>query len=158
MTSQLKLETCRTNGAKSRGPKTPEGKGISAGNSLRHGLLSRCVVLDGEDQALFDQLLDNLFDEMNPQSETDCQLVENLAVTRWRLLRLWALEKATIENELENHHHLDPAKRTAKAFDVLSNNSRTLDVLTRYETRFDRQYHRALKHLPTKRPSPGDTK
>ena len=153
MTSQLKIDTCRINGAKSHGPITPEGKEISARNSLRHGLLSRSVVLEGEDPALFDQLLERLIAQMSPATETDWQLVENLAVTRWRQLRLWALEKATIEIELENHQHPTPptpVKRTAKSFDALSNNSRTLDVLTRYETRFDRQYHRALKHLSAK--------
>jgi hypothetical protein len=147
MSSQLKIDSCRANGAQSRGPITPEGKQISARNSLQHGLLSRSIVLDSEDPALFDQLLNSLIAEIDPQTETECHLVESLAATRWRQLRLWALEKATLENELENHHHPSPAKRAAQAFHALSNNSRTLDVLTRYETRFDRQYHRALRHL-----------
>ena len=152
MTTKLKLETCRRNGALSRGPKTPEGRAISSRNSLQHGLLSSSIVLEGEDVALFNRLLETLTSEINPQTEIECHLVENLAVTRWRQLRIWALEKATLENEQENHlQHADPAKRTAKAFEALSNSSRTLDVLTRYETRFDRQYHRALKHLFAKR-------
>jgi len=153
MTSQLKIDTCRANGAKSRGPTTPEGKQISAGNSLRHGLLSRSIVLEGEDPALFDQLLKNLILEMNPQTEVQCHLVESLAATRWRQLRVWALEKATLEIELDNHQHPSPVKRTAQAFHALANNSRTLDVFTRYETRLDRQYHRALRYLsPPKEP------
>lgn len=147
MTSQLKIDTCRANGAKSHGPVTPEGKQISARNSLRHGLLSRSIVLEGEDPALFDQLLNNLTLELNPQTEVECHLVETLAATRWRQLRVLALEKATLEIELENHQHPSPVKRTAQAFHALSNNSRTLDVLTRYESRFDRQYHRALRRL-----------
>lgn len=151
MTSQLKIETCRRNGALSKGPKTPEGRAISARNSIQHGLLSTSIVLEGEDATSFTQLLETLTSEFNPQTEIECHLVETLAVTRWRQLRIWALEKATIENEQQNHSHPDPAKRTAKAFEALSNNTRTLDVLTRYETRFDRQYHRVLKHLISKR-------
>ena len=44
MTSKLKSDTARANGAKSHGPVTQMGKSISARNNTRHGFLAR---LDG---------------------------------------------------------------------------------------------------------------
>ena len=38
MSSQLKSETARTNGAQSNGPVTPQGRATSSRNSLRHDL------------------------------------------------------------------------------------------------------------------------
>jgi len=45
MPSDLKSETSRINGAKSHGPKTPEGKETSSQNSLKHGFTSRKTLI-----------------------------------------------------------------------------------------------------------------
>ncbi len=49
MTSDKKAEANRRNALKSTGPRTPEGRNAVRLNALRHGLLSREVLLPGED-------------------------------------------------------------------------------------------------------------
>ena len=50
----LRAEASRRNGAKSCGPKTPEGKARSAQNALKHGFRAqKHMVLPGEDAAEF---------------------------------------------------------------------------------------------------------
>ena len=56
MPSQLRSDTARANGAKSRGPKSTETKEKSSRNSLRHGFTSRhTILLECEDE---DEFLD----------------------------------------------------------------------------------------------------
>jgi hypothetical protein len=50
MTSTRKSEANRRNALKSTGPKTPEGQAVVRFNALKHGLLSREVLLPGEDE------------------------------------------------------------------------------------------------------------
>jgi hypothetical protein len=146
MSSQRRIQSSRANGAKSHGPVTPEGKQKSSRNSLQHGILARHVVLDDEDAQSFDGLVCGLVAEFSPQTPAQLALVETMAVARWRLGRIWCIERETLQSEIEKHDP-DPITYPARAalgFRDLANNSATLDLLSRYEFRFDRQFARAL--------------
>ncbi len=62
MGTPLQDEANRRNGRLSRGRKTPGGKAVSAKNALKHGLLSREVLLPDEDNGVnsFDYLTELL--------------------------------------------------------------------------------------------------
>ena len=57
MSTEKQIAANRANGARSRGPKTPEGKARAARNSTRHGLLARSILREGESRDRFDHLL-----------------------------------------------------------------------------------------------------
>ena len=149
MSSQRRIDSSRANGAKSRGPVTAEGKRKSSQNSARHGLLAQCIVLEDEVPERFHELLADLIREHNPQTETQLGLVETMAMARWRVMRLWAIEREVIEEEIDRTPPGEngPAARAGLAFRTLADNGRVLDLLNRYESRLDRQYARALNLL-----------
>ena len=66
MTSEKQAQANRRNALKSTGPKTPEGKAAVRHNALGHGLLSRDVLLPGEDEAALMELGEHLRDELQP--------------------------------------------------------------------------------------------
>jgi hypothetical protein len=149
--SEKQLAANRANALKSKGPKTAEGKRNSATNSTRHGILANAVVLKGESRDRFFALLNSLNAEFNPQTPSERVFVEKMAVAHWRLLRLWAVETAGIEREVarQTGETLDenaPA-RAGLAMQSIADKSRHLDLMSRYEHRFDRQHYRALEGL-----------
>ncbi len=94
MRTEAQREASRINGAKSRGPKTPEGKAITRFNGLTHTLCAAQAVLPGEDPAQFQAHRDALFDDWRPMSYTRSLLVERLAIASWRLRRAVLSESA----------------------------------------------------------------
>jgi len=149
MSSERRIRASRANGAKSRGLKTPESKARSSKNSLRLGLLARTVVLEDENLQSFTDLLIAVARDLDLQNEIERALAENMAISRWRLQRLLALERATLKIEMDKHDPAaqDPATRAALAFRALSDESHSLDLLNRYEARIDRQFARSLNLL-----------
>jgi hypothetical protein len=82
----------RDNSRHSTGPRTDSGKQRSSQNALRHGLTAASAVLPSEDQAAFDAHRRGFFDEYQPATPTETQLVQELADTSWRLNRIPLLE------------------------------------------------------------------
>jgi hypothetical protein len=92
--------------------------------------------------------------EFRPENEVERALVETMAVCRWRQMRIWGMEKAglsyAVRQQSASNHEIsaeDAPTRTALAFRTLCDETRTFDLMNRYETRFDRQYSRALQRF-----------
>jgi hypothetical protein len=146
MTSQRRLTSSRANGAKSRGPLDPEARLRSARNNLRHGLLAKLILLKDEKPQVLVDLIAAFERDFSPSNEVERALVENLAINRWRLLRLFTIERANLQAEIDtfDSSQQDAATRAALAFRSLGDQSRSLDLLNRYEARFERQFARSL--------------
>jgi hypothetical protein len=151
MASERQIVANQINASKSRGPITPEGRLASSRNSLVHGLLSEAIVLDGESAERFNTLHDSLIAEFQPETPTECGLVETMAVCRWRLMRIWVLETSALSHEIRNkadlNQHENKPTQAALAYRSLSDGTRWLDVFNRYEARFDRQLSRAIQRF-----------
>ena len=117
-----------------------------ASRARRHTTLARTVVLGDERAASFTALLAALEHELQPVGEVEAACVESMAVARWRIMRLWGIEKAALQLHISRQHpgQDDPPTHAAIAFGALCDGSRSADLLNRYETRYDRQYARAL--------------
>ena len=117
------------------------------------GLLARSIVITGEDPELFSSCSRNVR-RIPAHRAVENALVETLAVSRWRQMRLWALEGAGLNHQIATQEEpVDPSTRAALAFRALSDNSRSLELLNRYESRYDRQFGRTLARLTALRES-----
>jgi hypothetical protein len=121
----------RQNSRFSTGPKTEEGRARSSANSLKHGLTSRRVVLPGEDQAEFDQLLDSLIAEHQPAGTLENELTADIAGCLWRLARARQYESEAIDTDVS-------------IFDNRSEQAPGWDRFRRYIGSIERQLHRDI--------------
>jgi len=144
MSSLRRIEASRANGARSKGPVTPEGKKRSAMNAMRHGLLSDVIVLQGQGQENFQLLLEQHIERLQPADGVEYALVEEMASAYWRLHRNWAMEKHMFDTQARNEHSRDPLDRYVAAFRTLSAGT-AYPLLHRYETRLHNMYQRTLR-------------
>ena len=128
--SQKQLEANREN-AKLGGVKTEEGKAVSKYNALQHGLLSKQVLMGGENKKLLLDLEKRLRNELKPATEIELLLVDRISANIWRLKRALGFEKDEVISEYEGGLGL---KGDA-------------DLFFRYEIMLERSIYKALHEL-----------
>jgi hypothetical protein len=97
MTSERQKAANQANARHSTGPKTQEGKAVVRLNALRHGLLTRDVVLPGEDADAFEDLLNQVRAELSPVGPIEELLVDRVVNIMWKLRRLAGAETALVD-------------------------------------------------------------
>ena len=149
------------NAARSGGPRTAAGKAASSRNAVKHGLTGRHPVIDVEDHAEYLEFLDAFFDQYEPRTPVEQDLVTEMANARWRMRRALAIETAIFNHQAPppgTEAAAPPAdniERHALSFGVGSDPTRALDRIHRYETRLRRQYERALREFNALRSAAG---
>ena len=145
----------RANGAKSKGPVSVEGRARSSQNALRHGLSAAVVVLPHEDRAAFESVRDSYMESFQPADQPQHDLVETMAAARWRLNRLQEIEAKLFEKEMvlrdddmeKELSNMSAVEKLAWVFDHMANQTKSLQLLIRYEGSLNRSYERAYKQL-----------
>ena len=97
MTSERQKAANQANARHSTGPKTRKGKAVVRLNALRHGLLTRDVVLPGEDADAFEDLWNQVRASLSPVGPIEEFLADRVVNTMWRLRRLARAETALLK-------------------------------------------------------------
>ena len=97
VTSERQKAANQANALHSTGPKTPEGKATVRFNAFRHGLLTRDVVLPGEDADAFEDLLNQVRADLSPVGPIEELLADRMVNAMWRLRRLARAETALFD-------------------------------------------------------------
>jgi len=114
-------------------PTTEHGKAIASRNATTHGVFARDIVLPslGEDPDGYQQVQDELVDQLRPGNLLERHYVEKIAAASWRLRRLHRWQAQLFED------------------DTLTEDTRLdkLDKVLRHETALQRQIDTAVKML-----------
>jgi len=152
MASQLKSQTSRLNGAKSRGPVTSAGREISSQNALRHGgASSRPILLPCECSEEYRELHETYKSTYKPDGDDETALVAEMAESRWRMIRLDGIETDMLVGEMSRLKSkpapAGAAKLLTRAFCSLADKSKGLALAGRYQSREHRIHDRLYKTL-----------
>jgi hypothetical protein len=142
--SPTRAEASRRNGAKSKGPKTAEGKARSARNALKHGLCAQKFLVGDEDPREFAALEAALIGELAPEGALQGLLAGRIVRAAWRLARA-----DQIEGELFAHQMEGPFGDGDLGLALIrdGNGARAFDTLLRYRASARAEFSRTLSTL-----------
>lgn len=156
MRTDKQNQASRKNGAKGKGPITPEGKAASANNSKWHNLCKgHLVLLSNENPREFHRLQDDYFIRFQPIDGVELDLVNKMIAATWRERRVTSLESALFELEMirqqpdvdDEYSQLMPEARQALALFGSRDTQATAGLLQRYGSSARRAYTAAFKTL-----------
>jgi len=165
MPTERQSESARINGAKSHGPTSAEGKKKSSRNSLQHGCTaSHTIILACEDPEDFERMVEKYDNMYKPVTLEEQDLVAEMCSARWRIRRATGIETALIDCEMvteepklkQKFDEVDCGMVLDSAFRSLADESHSMTLLTRYESRLRRihkQAHAMLLRLRQERQS-----
>ena len=117
--------TAETSSTASTGPRTEAGKSISSRNAVKHNLCSKR--LTGPDLEEFQAIRTRLEEEWEPATETETLLLDQMALSQWRMDRALSLEMNAFDDD-----HID---------------QQLLALALRYRTTAERSFYKALSEL-----------
>lgn len=151
MLSEKQLRANREN-AKKGGVKTAEGKALVRYNAIKHGLLSRVILLPDEDADELADLTSTILSDLRPRGALEKMLAERIVLSIWRLRRAMSIELDVIRAGLERYKSSSQRERTntsawrSIASNELGCNGSWINI-NRYEIAIERQLYKALHEL-----------
>jgi len=151
MRSEKQIQASRTNGARSRGPVTAQGKRNSSRNNLRHGFSARDSSLEHNLPPAFAALEAEYRADFQPNTACEMQLVHTMAVARWRTSLVLAAEKRALDKAMARQKAKSggPFRPDLLAVPDLQaiEDDPEYRPLLRYQVAFELQFKRALARL-----------
>lgn len=139
MTTEAQINANRQNALNSTGPRSSEGKSIACQNSIKHGLLSKDLLVRNEQVSELNSFREHIYETISPHGSVEEFLVEKLINAAWRIQRLTKIEVNIIglsDSYTRNLEDIFWGKR-----------GQTLQTLSRYETALERNFYKALHEL-----------
>ena len=153
---QQKAEQARINGAKSKGPTSPEGKSKSSRNAIRHGLTANeHTLLESEFPEEYAEVRAAFIDDLRPATKAELRLVEKIANLDWRLERFVMMETALLNitadtnlKEITDHFtRIDGIGIIVEAWKKDHSTTLCLDLLRRYMGTLQHQFNTTLSNF-----------
>jgi len=135
MATAAQITANRLNSQHSTGPVSAEGKARIAQNARKHGLTALHLVVREDEREDFESLRNSLLAELMPQGAVETVTFEEVLHAAWNLHRFRTIEAEVALGTLDDF--TDPQTCAV------------LDRLSRYQTRAQRAYYRALQELRT---------
>jgi len=101
MSSTNQIQANRENAQKSTGPKSIEGKAISAKNAVKHGIFATETVIKGENREDFELFREKLLEEFAPEGAVETMLAERIVSLGWRLKRIVRIQDQVFDVMIE---------------------------------------------------------
>ena len=140
---------------RSGGPRTEAGKARSSQNARKHGLLTEKIfILQTEDPIEWQKLQDTWIAKLQPKDDIELLAVNRIAFAIWRMHRLWAMETAAIDKEMDDQASAfddrygadeDPFLRGSLGFEAFAAKEHGAGLMHRYQGHLERCYTRAFK-------------
>jgi hypothetical protein len=92
MATDSQITANRANAQLSTGPSSPEGKLKSSHNAVKTGLTGRTILLPTDDVAAYEKFVALMHQKHSPEGDVEKHIVQTIADTEWRLLRVPTLE------------------------------------------------------------------
>jgi hypothetical protein len=150
--SNAQLAANRANAQLSTGPTSAPGKARSSVNAVKTALTGRTVLIATDDAAEYQRFILSLEKELKPVGAQECELVQSIGDTFWRLRRILeldhALYAAAASRAKEMFADLEPAERAARIqLHIHETNAKELKNLYIQEARLIRRRERETAEL-----------
>lgn len=112
-------------------------------NAIKHGLLSKQVIINPSENRPFNKIAKKLIAELQPESALEMVMAEEVIINYWRLRRYLKLENELFIFISKPKFGLDSGDFMNEFTSFMRKNP-SLDVLNRYNTTIFKQFYRSL--------------
>jgi len=140
--TEKQIDANRQNALKSTGPASIEGKSRASKNAMKHGILSKNLVVSGEKTSEYQAFLQNLIEAFHPEGTMEALLVEKIACLAWRQRRAVQAESSLFHKGLSNEWN----RKSLESF-FQGREGDCLQNLSRYEANIEKNFYKALNQL-----------
>jgi hypothetical protein len=151
MSTAAQIEANRLNAQSSTGPATDDGKAKSSRNAIKHGFFARDLLLPGESEKEFHELVEGLLVRMAPRDVYEVNIVDQIIADMWKLRRVRSaehqlmLKRDRAMRESTGISSSEPGRLLLAALSDVENPE--LDRLHRYERRLLKSLHHNMHEL-----------